>query len=65
MTTLAQRYNDKAKAIMSRMADDLMVPADMTRADHIDELVFRRSEYLGGMAGVLLALIALEDAAAS
>lgn len=65
MTTLAQRYNDKAKAILPRMADDLMVPADMTRADHIDELVFRRSEYLGGMAGVLLALIALEDAAAS
>jgi hypothetical protein len=63
MTTLAQRYNDKAKAIMPHSFDDLLVPEDMTRADHIDELVFHRSEYLGGMAGVILALVALDDKA--
>jgi hypothetical protein len=43
---------------MPHMADDLAVDPAIDNAGHIDEIVFRRSEYLGGMAAVLLALIA-------
>jgi hypothetical protein len=55
--TLASRYNAEAKRLMPDMADDLAVDAAIDNAGHIDEIVFRRSEYLGGMAAVLLALI--------
>ncbi len=55
---LAARYNAEAKRLMPHMADDLAVDAVIDNAGHIDEIVFRRSEYLGGMAAVLLALIA-------
>ena len=54
---LAARYNAEAKRLMPHMADDLAVDAVIDNAGHIDEIVFRRSEYLGGMAAVLLALI--------
>lgn len=57
-TTLAARYNAKVLAIMPGMASDLMVEASHTSASVIDEIVFHRSEYLGGMAAVILALIA-------
>ncbi len=56
--TPAERYNAEAKRLMPHMADDLAVDAAVDSAGHIDEIVFRRSEYLGGMAAVLLAIIA-------
>jgi hypothetical protein len=55
--TLAVRYNTEAQRLMPHMADDLAVDAAIDNANHIDEIVFRRSEYLGGMAAVLLALL--------
>ena len=55
--TLAARYNAEAQRLLPHMADDLAVEAAIDNAGHIDEIVFRRSEYLGGMAAVLLALI--------
>jgi hypothetical protein len=55
--TLAARYNAEAKRLMPHMADDLAVDPGIDNAGHIDEIVFRRSEYLGGMAAVLLALL--------
>ena len=55
--TLAARYNAEAKRLMPHMAEDLAVDPAIDTASHIDEIVFRRSEYLGGMAAVLLALI--------
>ncbi|KGK99978.1 hypothetical protein [Thalassobacter sp. 16PALIMAR09] len=55
--TLAEHYNAEAKLRMPHMADDLAVDPAIDNAGHIDEIVFRRSEYLGGMAAVLLALI--------
>ena len=55
--TLAARYNAEAQRLMPHLADDLAVDPAIDKADHIDEIVFRRSEYLGGMAAVLLALI--------
>jgi hypothetical protein len=39
------------------MAADLAVDASITTANEIDDIVFRRSEYLGGMACAILALI--------
>ena len=59
--TLAARYNAEAKRLMPHMADDLTVDPAIDNAGHIDEIVFRRSEYLGGMAAVLLALIAQQN----
>ena len=55
--TLAARYNAEAKRLMPHMAEDLAVDPTIDNAGHIDEIVFRRSEYLGGMAAVLLALL--------
>ena len=55
--TIAERYNAKVREIMPHMADDLEVDPTIDSAAHIDEIVFRRSEFLGGMANVILALI--------
>ena len=55
--TLATRYNAEAKRLIPHMADDLAVDPAIDNASQIDEIVFRRSEYLGGMAAVLLVLI--------
>jgi hypothetical protein len=43
------------------MAADLMVDPAITTANEIDEIVFRRGEFLGGMAVALLAMIDQED----
>lgn len=56
--TLAERYNAEAQLLMPQHADSLAVDPSIDNAGHIDEIVFRRSEYLGGMAAVLLALTA-------
>ena len=55
--TLAERYNREATRLMPHMGRDLLVDPSINTASEIDEIVFRRSEYLGGMAAVLLALI--------
>lgn len=54
--TIAERYNAEAHRLLPHMADSLSVDPAITCADQIDDIVFRRSEYLGGMAAVLLAL---------
>ena len=56
--TLAERYNAEAQRLMTQHADRLAVDPSIDNVGHIDEIVFRRSEYLGGMAAVLLALVA-------
>lgn len=61
ISTVAQRYNLEATRLMPHMAGDLHIDPTINTASEIDEIVFRRSEYLGGMAAVLLALIAQED----
>ena len=55
--TLAERYNAEARRLLPHMATDLKVDPAITRAAEIDEIVFRRSEYLGGMACAILAMI--------
>ena len=59
--TLAERYNAQAKSLLPHMADSLTVDPAITCAGEIDDIVFRRSEYLGGMAIVILALIEQQD----
>ena len=60
-STLAERYNHEANPPYAAHGSDLQVDAAINTASEIDEIVFRRSEYLGGMAAVLLALIARDD----
>ena len=55
--TLAERYNEAATRLLPHMAADLAVDPTITTANTIDEIVFRRSEYLGGMAVAILAMI--------
>ena len=55
--TLAERYNAQAQRLLPHMADSLAVDPTITCAGEIDDIVFRRSEYLGGMAIAILALI--------
>ena len=55
--TIAERYNTEAKRLLPHMAADLAVDPSITTANEIDDIVFRRSEYLGGMACAMLALI--------
>lgn len=60
-STLAERYNREANRLMPHMGSDLQVDPSINTASEIDEIVFRRGEYLGGLAAVLLALIARDD----
>ena len=45
------------RKLLPHMAADLEVDPAITNPNHIDEIVFRRSEYLGGMAVAILAMI--------
>lgn len=60
-STLAERYNLEATRLMPHLGSDLQVDPSINTASEIDEIVFRRSEYLRGMAAVILALIARDD----
>jgi len=59
--TIAERYNAEARRLMPHMATELAVDPAITTANTIDEIVFRRSEYLGGMAVAILAMIEQQD----
>jgi hypothetical protein len=63
--TIAERYNAEAARLLPEMADRLAVDPAITRANDIDEIVFRRSEYLGGMACAILAMLEQQDGAAA
>jgi len=54
---IAERYNAEAKRLLPHIAADLAVDPSITTTNEIDDIVFRRSEYLGGMACAILALI--------
>lgn len=55
--TLAERYNTEASRLPPHMAEDLRVDPSIDSATVIDEIVFRRSEFLGGMACAILAML--------
>jgi hypothetical protein len=56
--TLAQTYNAEVARLLPHMAADLQVAPTINSESLIDEIVFGRSEYLGGMANAILAVIA-------
>lgn len=60
--TVAEQYNAEARRLMPSLADELAVDPLIDSAWSIDEIVFRRGEYLGGMAAVLLAIIEQQHA---
>ncbi len=55
--TIAQRFNAEAARLLPHMATSLAVDPAITTADEIDQIIFRRSEFLGGMASAILAMI--------
>ena len=55
--TIAERYNEAATRLLPHMAADLTVDPTITDANYIEEIVFRRSEFLGGMAVAIRAMI--------
>ena len=59
--TIAVRFNAEAARLLPQMADDLAVDPAITTANEIDEIVFRRGEFLGGMACAILAVIEQQD----
>lgn len=59
--TLAELYNAEATRLLPHMADDLSVDPAIDSAAQIDEIVFHRSEFLGGMACAILALIETQN----
>ncbi|MGS4947785.1 hypothetical protein ACVDG3_20100 [Meridianimarinicoccus sp. RP-17] len=63
--TIAERYNAEAARLMPHMAADLAVDAAITRAHDIDEIVFRRSEFLGSMACAILAMLDQQNGGAA
>ena len=63
--TIAERYNREANRLMQGMADDLLVDPAINSASENDDIVFRRSEFLGGMACAILAMIEANDSEAA
>ena len=59
--TVAHRFNTEAARLLLHMATDLAVDPTITTAGEIDEIVFRRSEFLGGMACAILAMIEQQE----
>ena len=59
--TIADRYNTEAARLLPHMAADIAVDSTITNTSEIDEIVFRRSEFLGGMACAILAMIDQQD----
>ncbi len=59
--TIAQRFNAEAARLLPHMATDLEVDPAITTAGEIDEIIFRRSEFLGGMACAILAMIEKQE----
>jgi len=47
--TITHYFNAEAARLLPHMATDLAVDTTITTAGEIDEIVFRRSEFLGGM----------------
>ncbi len=62
MKTLAMKFKEKAAELMPHMDDLQDLPDSMDSSNAIDEIMFRKSEYLGGMAAVILELCCREQA---
>ncbi len=56
MKTLAMKFKEKAAELMPHMDDLQDLPDSVDSSNAIDEIMFRKSEYVGGMAAVILVL---------
>ncbi|MDG1580950.1 hypothetical protein [Pseudomonas sp. GOM6] len=59
--TLAQRFIEKARELVPQHDDLQSIDPAINDASVIDETMFRRGEYLGGMATAILAILSRED----
>ncbi len=59
--TKAQKFIKKAKEIMPHIEDLQDLDTSIDDPSHIDEIMFHRSEYIGGMAQVILELVNMES----
>lgn len=55
--TLAQKFKQEAHRIMPHQSDLLELDDRVNTASEIDEIMFHKSEYIGGMAAVILEII--------
>ena len=62
MKTIAMKFKEKAAELMPHLDDLQDLPDSMDSSNAIDEIMFRKGEYLGGMAAVILALCCREQA---
>lgn len=63
--TRARRFAAKAKQIMPHMDDLCELPSNVDSWDYIDEIMFDKGEYIGGMAAVIMALCKADEAKAN
>lgn len=59
--TLAQRFKQKALELVPQQDELQNLDPGIDDPHVIDEIMYRRSEYLGGMAAVILALLARSE----
>lgn len=59
--TLAQRFIKKARQLVPQHDDLQSIDPAIDDASVIDEILFRRGEYVGGMATAILAILSRED----
>ena len=55
--TLAQKFIDKSLELAPQHEELQQIDPTIDSYSHIDEIMFSKGEYLGGMATIILALI--------
>lgn len=55
--TLAQKFKEQAHRLMPHQSDLLELDDKVNTANEIDEIMFHKGEYIGGMATVILEII--------
>jgi hypothetical protein len=55
--TIAQAFKVKAKQLMPQQDDLQAIEDSVDSYDEIDDIMFHKGEYIGGMAAVIIELI--------
>lgn len=55
--TMAQKFKQEALRLMPHQSDLLELDDKVNNANEIDEIMFHKGEYIGGMAAVILEII--------
>ena len=56
MKTLGMKFKEQAKKLMPQHPDLLDFDSKIDNPEKIDQIMFDKSEYIGGMADVILAI---------